>query len=315
MSLERIKSVESTVSVEKIKNKKKNSDGLVPYLFIAPQIALFLVFFIIPAIIGIYAAFTKWDIFSTIAPQFTGFDNLNEIFFNKESSYYRLFWIGLKSTVTFVIFSVPFCIVIPLFMAMALNAKPKFYKFFQSVFYLPSVFSISTVVLIWYFLFNKNLGFINNTFHTNINWLGKQPFTWTAIIIITVWWTIGTNMVIYLAAMAGISKEILESADIDGAGPIAKFFKVILPSIKNQLVYTIVLTTIAQFNVYGQPLMLTEGAPRDTTRVLIMVIRAIAFPSNGGKSVSGIASAMVLILGIIIMTVALIQYKFSDAAE
>lgn len=314
-NIKNVKTSKRVMNAAETKSRKMAGDRLVPYLFIAPQIVLFLIFFVIPAIIGIYAAFTKWDIFSTVPPQFVGFDNFNEIFFNKESSYYRLFWIGLRNTVSFVLMSVPFCIIVPLLMAVALNAKPKFYKFFQSVFYLPSVLSISTVVLTWYFLFNKNLGFINNTFHTNINWLGQQPFTWTAIVVVTVWWTIGGNMVIYLAAMAGVSKDILESADIDGAGPIAKFFKVILPSIKNQLIYTVVLTTIAQFNVYGQPLMLTNGAPKDTTRVLIMVIRSIAFPTNGGKSISGIAAAMVLVLGVIIMVVALAQYRLSDNAD
>ncbi len=282
-----------------------------PYLFIAPQLILFLIFFLIPAVMGIGAAFTKWDIFSNTPPQFVGFDNFNEILFNKESSYNRLFLQGLRNTLTFVIISVPFCIIVPFCMALLLNAKPKGYKAFQAIFYLPSVFSISTVVLTWYYAFNRNNGFVNKFFGLDIAWLNQQPFLWIAIVIITVWWTIGSNMVIYLAAIAGVPKETLEAADIDGANGFIKIIKIVIPSIKNQLLYTIVLTTIAQFNIYGQPLMLKQGKPDDTTRVLLIVIRQLAFPTSGGGSIAGIASAMALILGIIIIAVSAIQYRLN----
>ncbi|MDF2611811.1 MAG: sugar transporter permease protein [Lachnospiraceae bacterium] len=296
-------------------NKKKNKFKITPYLFIAPQIILFLVFFVAPAIIGVYAAFTKWDIFSTELPKFIGLDNFKEILGNQDSSYYRLFREGLRNTLTFVVLSVPFCIVVPMLMAVALNAKPKGHHLFQALFYMPNVLSISTVVLIWYYLFNRNLGLINNVIHAKVNWLGAQPFTWSAIIIITVWWTIGGNMVIYQAALAGVSTDILESASIDGAGRFIKFIRITLPSIRNQLAYTIVLTTILQFNIYGQPLMLTNGGPNNSTNVLLMVIRQLAFPSNGGKSLSGIAAAMALMLGAIIIVIALFQYKYSSNEE
>jgi multiple sugar transport system permease protein len=293
-----------------ILKKKKKRVHITPYLFIAPQIILFLIFFITPAIMGVYAAFTKWDIFSIELPKFVGMNNFKEILGNPESSYYRLFREGMRNTVTFVLLSVPFCIIVPLLMAAALNTKMKGHKLFQSIFYMPNVLSISTVVMVWYYLFNRNLGLINNVLNAKVNWLGEQPFTWSAIVIVTVWWTIGGNMVIYLAALSGVSTDILESASIDGAGSITKFFRIILPSIRNPLAYTIVLTTIAQFNIYGQPLMLTNGGPNNSTNVLLMVIRQLAFPSNGGKSISGIASAMALMLGAIMIIIALLQYKF-----
>ncbi len=290
---------------------KSNKNSLTPYLFIAPQLILFIIFFIIPTIIGIGAAFTKWDLFSSAAPQFVGFDNFKEIFFNSTSSYYKSFWISMRNTLSFVLFSVPFCILVPLTMAIALNAKPKGYKLYQAIFYLPSVMSISSVVLAWFYMFNRNNGLINNFFKANINWLGSQPYAWMAIVIVTVWWTIGGNMVIYLAAISGVSQELLESAELDGANSLRKIVSVVIPSIKNQLLYTIILTTIAQFNIYGQPLMLTNGSPNDTTRVLLMVIRSLAFPTNGGKSISGISAAMALSLGIIIIAVSVVQYRFN----
>lgn len=281
-----------------------------PYLFIAPQIILFVIFFIIPAVMGVYAAFTRWDIFSPKLPEFVGFENFKEILFNKESTYYRFFRTGFSNTLIFVVISVPIGIVLPLLLALAINQKPFAHSFFQSLFYMPTVLSISTVILTWYYMFNKNLGLINNVLGTKVNWLGIQPYAWVAIVLVTVWWTIGTNMVIYLAALNGVSKDVLEAADVDGAGPVRKFFAIVLPSIRNQLAYTVVLTTVAQFNIYGQPLMLTGGGPNNSTNVLLMVIRDLAFPSFGGKSISGLASAMALMLGMVMIVIALLQYRF-----
>ncbi|MCR5671879.1 MAG: sugar ABC transporter permease [Butyrivibrio sp.] len=298
-----------------MKERPKKKNDRVAYLFIAPQLVLFLLFFIIPAVMGVYAAFTKWDIFSPQLPQFVGLDNFKEILLNKESTYYRFFRTGFTNTLIFVVISVPIGIVLPLLMAIAINQKPWGHGFFQSLFYMPTVLSISTVILIWYYMFNKNLGLINNFFHTKINWIGIQPYAWIAIVLVTVWWTIGTNMVIYLAALNGVSKDVLEAADVDGAGPVRKFFSITIPSIRNQLAYTVVLTTVAQFNIYGQPLMLTSGGPNNSTNVLLMVIRDLAFPSFGGKSISGLASAMALMLGAVMIVIALLQYRFVGDEE
>ncbi|MCR5155679.1 MAG: sugar ABC transporter permease [Butyrivibrio sp.] len=296
-------------------NTAKKKIDLTPYMFIAPQLILFAIFFVAPAVMGIYAAFTRWDIFSPQLPQFVGLDNFKEILFNSESTYYRFFRTGFTNTIIFVLISVPIGIVLPLLMALAINQKPFAHNFFQSLFYMPTVLSISTVILIWYYMFNKNLGLINNFFHTKVNWLGIQPYAWIAIVLVTIWWTIGTNMVIYLAALNGVSKDVLEAADVDGAGPVKKFFAITLPSIRNQLAYTVVLTTVAQFNIYGQPLMLTNGGPNNSTNVLLMVIRDLAFPSFGGKSISGLASAMALMLGAVMILIALLQYKFVGDEE
>ncbi len=298
-----------------MKERPKKKIDLTAYLFIAPQLILFLIFFVIPAGMGIYAAFTKWDIFSSQLPQFVGLDNFKEILTNSESTYYRFFRTGFTNTLIFVLISVPIGIVLPLLLALAINQKPFAHGFFQSLFYMPTVLSISTVILIWYYMFNKNLGLINNFFHTKVNWLGIQPYAWIAIVLVTVWWTIGTNMVIYLAALNGVNKDVLEAADVDGAGPVKKFFSIVIPSIRNQLAYTVVLTTVAQFNIYGQPLMLTSGGPNNSTNVLLMVIRDLAFPSFGGKSISGLASAMALMLGAVMILIALLQYRFVGDEE
>lgn len=287
------------------KKSKPGQKKLIPWLFIAPHLVIFTIFFLIPVIFGIYISFTDWDLFGS--PTFVGLENYKELFFQKDSTFYEQLRIGLSNTFKFVIFSVPFCIAVPLLLAAALNTKPKLGKIFQSIFYMPSLFAISAVVIIWTLIFNVNYGPVNSLLHTETPWTSTQPFAWVTLVIVTVWWTIGGNMVIYQAALNGISKDFYEAADIDGASAFQKFTKITLPAIKGQILYTLVMTTIAQFNIYGQPLMLTGGGPNNSTRVLLMYIQQNAFGS--GQSIAGISSAMAVILGICIMIVSAIQFK------
>lgn len=285
---------------------QKKIRKIIPYLYIVPHGLMFLMFFLVPAIFGIYISLTKWDLFNT--PEFVGLQNYITILFDSESIFYTQLRTGLINTFKFVILSVPFAIAVPLALAVAIKAKPFGSKLFQTLLYLPSLFSISSVVLAWQFMFHRRLGPINNIFGLSINWFGEQPYAWIAIVIITIWWFIGGNMIIYLAAISAIDKSLYEAAEVDGANVIKQFIYITLPGIIHPLTYTTILTTIAQFNVYGQPFMLTGGGPRDSTRVLLMFIRENAFGS--GQAIAGISSAMAVILGFCIMIVALIQLRF-----
>lgn len=296
-----ITSMEKTKTVKKSTTKEWSA-----WLFVAPHLFIFSIFFLIPVVFGIYISFTDWDLFN--APTFVGLDNYKELFFNVDSTFYTQLRTGLTNTFIFVLCAVPFCIIVPLLLAAALNTKPFLSKVFQSIFYMPSLFAISAIVIIWTLVFNVNYGPINSIFNTSTPWTGTQPYAWIALVVVTVWWTIGGNMIIYQAALNGIPKDYYEAADIDGATAVQKFFKITLPSIRGQILYTVVMTTIAQFNVYGQPLMLTGGGPNNSTRVLLMYIQQNAFGS--GQSIAGIASAMAVILGVCIMIVSAIQFKF-----
>lgn len=288
------------------RNSNKRRLNLSPYLYIGPHLLLFAVFFLFPTIYGIYISFTNWDLIGE--PEFIGFANYNEILFNTESTFYEQLRIGLGNTFKFVLFTVPACIIVPLLLAAGLNTKPKGLKFFQALFYMPTLFSVSAVMIIFSMLYSASFGPINHYLKIETNLLATQPYAWMTLVTVTVWWTIGANMIIYQAALNGIPKDLYEAASIDGANSVQKFFRITLPSIKAQLLYTVVITTIAQFNVYGQPLMLTKGGPTSSTTVLLMYIQENAFGS--GISIAGIGSAMAVILGICIMIVSAIQFFF-----
>lgn len=288
------------------KPRKIHRNHALPWLFVAPHLVIFAVFFLIPIIFGIYISFTNWNMVGS--PHWVGLQNYKTILMDSHSVFYTQLHNGLKNTLLFVVLAVPFCIIVPLLLAVALNAKPKFMKFFQALFYLPSLFAISAVVIVWNLIFNPTYGPLDHLLHINTVWTGTQPYAWITIIVVTVWWTIGGNMIIYQAALNGIPKDYYEVASLDGASSVQQFFHITLPGIRGQILYTLVMTTISQFNIYGQPLMLTNGGPNSSTSVLLMYIQQNAFGS--GQSIAGIASAMAIILGVCIMIVSAIQFFF-----
>ncbi|MBP3953554.1 carbohydrate ABC transporter permease [Bacillus suaedae] len=273
--------------------------------FVGPHLILFIVFILLPTIFGIYASFTNWNLIS--APVWIGLDNYKTILFDQDSTFHSQFFNGMKNTFIFVGLTVPLMIVIPLLIAASLEHKDvKLKNLFQTLIYIPGLISISAAALIWSLIFNKQLGVVNNVFGAESVWAATQPYAWLTIIVITIWAGIGGNMIIYRASINGVSQDLYEAAEIDGAGPIRKFLSVTLPSIRFPLIYTLVMTTAGSFNVFAQPLMMTDGGPRESTTVLMMYIRDLAF--SHGQSIAGMASAMAVLLGLVILVISAFQY-------
>lgn len=301
-----------TENTDKNKRSRKAKGRLLPFAFIGPHLILFTIFVLIPIIYGLVISFTRWDFINS--PVWAGLENYREILFNKESTYHIQFMDGLKNTLLFVVLNVPVSILVPLLFALLLNMRPRGSKIFQSILYLPTLFSISAVGIIWMQMLNKRFGLIS-MFGVKHSVTTTYPYVWIALIIMSVWWTMGTNMVIYQAALSGVSKDLYESAELDGAGALKRIWYIALPSIRFQLLYTLVITVAGSFNVYGQPLMLTQqgvgGAPK--VNVLIMYIKNLAFGS--GQSIAGMASAMAIILGAFILVVSFIQFRLVSKDE
>ena len=291
------------VTCPSLKSKKLRSDlkkEIEPYLYIAPHLLLFIVFFLVPVIYGIYAAFTKWDIFGT--PEFVGLSNFRTLLLDSANTYSRQMRNGLWNTIKFVFYSVPGCILLPLILALCLQVRRN--KFFQGLFYLPALMSASSVMLAWEYFFKKTYGMVNNLFGSQANWFAP-PYSWAMVVIITVWWCTGGNMVIYQSALAGIPTEHYEAASIDGANAWQRFWYITLPGMKYPLSYTLTTTLIAQFNVYAQVDILLGYNNSEANAVLMMYIKDTAF----SQQVAGIASAMALILGLCIALFTLLQVR------
>ena len=280
--------------------------SVLPYAYIGPHLFFFIIFFIMPAVYGVYAAFTRWNLFND--PVWVGLDNFRTILFDSGNTYYKQLRNGLWNTVQFVLYSVPFCIILPLSLAVALRTRCRGNKFFQAIYYLPALMSISTVTIAWRYMFFKSYGVMTHFFMSPVDWL-VPPHSWISLVMVTVWWVNGGTMVIYQSAMASIPAEHYEAASVDGANAWQKFRHVTLPGIRYPLAFTLMAQLVAQFNIYGQPLFLTGFGNQEGNAVLLMYVIENAVK----KQAAGISAAMALILGVCILTVSLIQLRVMRA--
>lgn len=277
-------------------------------LFLAPYLIVFAIFFVYPFFYGFYISFFKWNLTDSSKIQFVGLDNYINLLTKQDYLYHNYFIEGMKNTLLFVGISVPLLLIVPLGLALLINLKPPGYKLFRILFFMPTVLSVSAVALIWKWQFDTNSGFINGLakllgMKGETAWLSTQPYAWIAITATTVWWTTGTNMVIFGAGLKEVDKSLYEAAGIDGCNGVKSFFHITLPSIKNQFIICLITTIIASFNIYGQPTLMTAGGPNKSTIVLLMRIRELLF-ANGQ---AGVASAMAIMLGIIIIIISILQ--------
>lgn len=192
----------------------------------------------------------------------------------------------------------------PLALALALNVKPKGNKFFQALYYLPSLMSISTVTLTWRYVFNTQYGILNKFLGVQANFF-MPPYTWIMLVVVTVWWCTGGTMVIYQSALASVPQDQYEAAAVDGANAIQRFRHVTLPNMRYPLMYTLITAVVAQFNIYGQPDILVAFSNAEANAVLLQYI----YENSVKKQVAGMSSAMAVILGLCIMAVTFFQMR------
>ena len=291
-----ITDVSEKPALRKLQLFKRQFSG---FLFAIPFLVVFTMFFIYPFFSGIVQSFQNKK------GEFVWFQNYYNILFNQDFTYAEDFSRGLKNTLIFVVFSVPLLIVIPLFIAILLDIKPAGYKVFRALLFMPTVFSISAVILMWKRVLEVETGFINGVLKAlnleQINFLGSQPWAWISLLVVTVWWTMGTNIVILGAGLKNIDKAVYEAASIDGASYIRTVFSVTLPLMGGQIFVVLIMTLLASFNVYGQPRMLTSGGPNHSTEVVLMVITENLFDRPY------VAAAMALMLGAIMFVISLGQ--------
>lgn len=282
------------------------------FIMVSPFVICFLLFWALPLVLGLWISLHNWNI-SSGNLGFIGLENYKAIL-TPGTIYFDLFITGLKNTLYFVLISVPPLVLISLGLALIINNLPEKLKpYYRTFFFISYSISVTAVSAIFLWLFNGNGGYINNVLESigiikePINWLGEQPYAWLTILIATVWWTIGFNMMLFINALDEVDGSLYEAADLDGAGPLAKFFSVTWPQIKSVAFFIIIMTVIASFNLYGQTKLITAGGPEQSTNSLIMNIQTSVF----GMNQLGIGSAMAIIMGLIMMVILGFQYWLS----
>ena len=278
-----------------------------PYLYIAPFLIFFIIFQIYPIFYGMYISLTKWDLVST--PKFTGLTNYINL--GKDT----LFWTSLRNTVFFVGLNAPLAIAIPLGLAILVSDAIPGRALFRSAFTTPLMISVSSVGVLWVWFLNPTFGLINHYFDLvglpEQNWLTQNGWAMVAIVITTVWWTSGWNLVLFLAGLQEISESLYEAAKLDGANSWALFRYITVPGLRTTLLFVGVTTIIGSFRVFGQVLVMTNGGPFDSTRTLVQHIYETGFRNFRMGSASAIAWALFLIVMIFI----LLQFRLMRETE
>lgn len=293
--------------------RRKRKINWVPYLFILPHLIFFAVFVGYPFFNGIYISFLSYDYLRPEATRFVGFQNFIDLF-TAGSVKFNEFWNSVMVTLKFVVWSVPFLVAIPLGLAVALNSKLPGRNFFRSIFFAPWVLSCAVISLIWWWIFQSQGGLLNHYlamlgFDTP-RWLSTMPYAMITIVIATVWWTMGFNMVILLAALQDIPTHLYEAAEIDGASGWQKFAYVTIPSLRPVMVFIVTNTIIASFNLLGQPMMMTRGAPAQasgggaTEPVMLRI-----FTEGFTRPFQGSAAAMSIIVALIMIGFSYINFR------
>jgi len=247
-------------------------------------------------------SFTEWDSANPIV--FVGLKNFGRLF--KDET----FKISLFNTFYYAIVSVPFTIVFSLLLAIVLNKKIKKVELFRAVFFFPYITSLVAVAVVWNMLYHPTMGPINQILMS----LGvKNPPGWTssvewampAIIIVNIWRNMGYYMVMYLAGLQTIPKELYEAATVDGANRWDKFKKITLPMLTPTTFFVSIMLTISCFKVFDLINVMTDGGPGRATNVLVYHIYNQAFLNFK----FGYSSAIAMVLFAIVLIITIIQFR------
>ncbi len=225
------------------------------------------------------------------------------------------FWASFGNTLLFVLMSTPVIVGLGLGLALALNRQGRLVGVLRTLFFAPYVLSVAVLTLIWAFLLNPQLGLIGSGFEAvglePINWLNSTTWAMPAIVITTAWWTVGFNVVLFLAGLQDIDPVQYEAAAVDGASTWAKFRYITLPGLQRTTLLVVILQVIASFQIFGQVFIMTRGGPNGATRVAIQHI----FESGFRDFELGYASAMSVFLFVVMVGVSALQFRFMQGED
>lgn len=282
---------------------KKRIDGI--QLMSVPAALLYGTFFIFPLIQGIRLSFTDWD--GMTKATFVGFSNYVKFFSDSRA-------LGdIKTTVLFAIGSALLLNLVGLGYALLMKKKFHFQSLVRVIIYLPAIISPLIMGYIWYFLLQPGRGFLYRSveFFGNTlswNWMGAYSYTILVLILVNVWQYSGMTMIIYLAGLQSIPKELYESASMDGASRMQVFKSVTIPLLIPSIRINVVTNIIGSLSVFDVIMSLTEGGPGYSTESLSIYIMRMCYGNKTGYS-----TAVAMILFLLILVPVLLSFRLTKS--
>ena len=272
---------------------------IAPYLFLLPAGVVLLVFFFIPFFQTIILSFQDYSN-NIYNPDWIGLANYAAIF--KNPVFYKV----MLNTFIYLIVAVPILAVVPLFLAILINQKIRGITLYKILIYLPVIVSIvvAAIAFKWLYADQGILNYILNVLHIkSIGWLTDSNYAIYSVIILTIWKGIGYYMMIYLAALMSVPKELYEACDIDGAGFLRKHLTVTVPHIMPTIALVTTISSISAMKIFAEIYVMTKGGPLNSTKTIVYYIYEKAFENLD----LGYASAMAVILLAVVMVFSFIN--------
>lgn len=270
-----------------------------PYMFLLPAGIVLLIFFFLPFFQTIGLSFFNYS-HSIYSPDFAGIKNYIEILHNPV--FYKVMW----NTILYLVVAVPILAIFPLFLAVLINQKIRGITLYKILIYLPVIVSIVVAAIAFKWLYAQDgiLNYFMQLLHLHkIGWLTDPKYAIYSVIIVTIWKGIGYYMMIYLASLMSVPKELYEACDIDGANFWQKHLTVTVPHLMPTIALVTTISSISAMKIFAEIYVMTKGGPLDSTKTIVYYIYEKAFENLD----LGYASAMAVILLIIVMIFSLLN--------
>ena len=277
---------------------------LTPYLFLVPAGIILVLFFFIPFFESFMLSFQSYR-HNIYHPEWIGLANYNELLNSP------IFWKTILNTFIYLLGVVPVLVILPLIIAVVVNQKIRGITIFRTLIYIPVIVSIVVAGIAWKWLYASNgiLNYLISLLHLpQIGWLTDPNVAIYSVMAVTVWKGLGYYMVIYMAALTSVPRDLYEAADIDGAGEFIKHLTVTVPSLKPTIALVSIISSISAMKVFVEIYVMTQGGPMNASKTIVYYIYQRAFENLD----LGYASAAGVILLAIIMVLSIINMKFFE---
>lgn len=287
--------------------KQTLKNNLAAWCFLIPFLLFFFGFLFYPILKGMHLSLFN----ATLGGKsvFNGIKNYVEMVQDKG------FWQAIFNTLFFVLISTPTIVLVGFIFAMFINSKLKGTTFIRACLFSPYVLSMSVVTGLWIFIFQPYTGLVTQITNKlgigEMYWLNTKWLVWLAILITTVWWTVGFNMILFLAGLQDIPADIYEAAKIDGANARQTLFSVTVPMLKDTIALVVMLQTIASFKLFGQTYLMAGGGPGTHTRTIVHYIYETGFTNRR----MGQAATMSVAFFLVVFAVTMLQNKVLGKKE
>ena len=300
-----------TVEYEVVRHEPATAQTRAAWVFLAPAVLLISVFFLIPVLASLVLSVTDFDIYAVAS--------LGNARFVGAANYLRLvhdpvFWKALLNTFYFALVGGPLTVAASLGAALLLSSKMvRWQGFFRTIYFAPFVTTLVAVAIVWKYLYHPQYGLLNWALAHfgvhRIDWLGDPHWAMPAIIVMSVWKNFGYNMLIFVAALQSVPQELYEAAELDGAGPVKRFWHITVPMLGPALAFVGIVTMIGYFQLFSEPYVMTQGGPlRATTSVVLYM-----YEEGFRWWRMGFAASIAFVLFIIIAIATTIQRRFVKA--